>query len=80
MYIVLGLPIGKQKFKFLKFKKGGITNIKSMATKVNNGNEKYSAILVSRFFCYKVINLKKKTNVIFACTCPGRFFQFVLSI
>lgn len=58
--IVLELPLGKQEFKFLKFEKGGITNIKSMAMKVNNGNKKYSAISVGRFFCYKIINLKKK--------------------
>lgn len=62
--VVLGLSLGKQKFKFLISEKEEIANIKSMAMKVNSGNEKYSTISVGRFFCYWIINLKKKTNVI----------------
>lgn len=66
-----------QKFKFLKSDKGRITNMKSMAMKVDNENEKCSAISIGRFLCYKIIHLN---CVITAYTCHGRFFQFDLFI
>lgn len=62
-----------QKFKFKKSDKGRITNMKSMVMKVDNENEKCSAISIDRFLCYKIIHLN---GVITACTCHGRFFQF----